>query len=43
MLLTNPPFGKRAAACVHMHTLLRLPSGLFYIQDMKENVLFFGK
>ncbi len=26
-----------------MHTLLRLPIGIFYAQGVKENVLFFGR
>jgi len=26
-----------------VHTLLRLPTGLFYAQGVKANVLFFGK
>ena len=50
VVITNPPFGEGGAGetvrrnllreC-EVHTLLRLPTGIFYAQGVKANVLFF--
>jgi type I restriction enzyme M protein len=34
---------RRLLETCHVHTLLRLPTGLFYAQGVKSNVLFFDK
>jgi type I restriction enzyme M protein len=34
---------RRLLECCRVHTLLRLPTGLFYAQGVKSNVLFFDK
>jgi type I restriction enzyme M protein len=50
----HPPFGKKSSTTIvgeegkvskecDVHTLLRLPTGLFYAQGVKANVLFFDK
>jgi len=41
MVLTNPPFGKKSTIRIVNDTLLRLPTGIFYAQGVKANVLFF--
>jgi type I restriction enzyme M protein len=38
VVLTNPPFGKKSS-----YTLLRLPTGVFYAQGVKANILFFDR
>ncbi|SFM30166.1 hypothetical protein SAMN05421863_102233 [Nitrosomonas communis] len=43
MLLTNPPFGKKSSYMSAICIPSAVPSGLFYIQEMEENVLFFDK
>ncbi len=45
IVMTNPPFGKKSSTMheCEVHTLLRLPTGLFYAQGVKANVLFFDK
>lgn len=52
VVLSNPPFGRKSAlatigrkllADFDLHTMLRLPTGLFYAQGVKANVLFFDK
>ena len=52
VVITNPPFGEGGAGetvrrnllreC-DVHTLLRLPTGIFYAQGVKANVLFFDR
>jgi type I restriction enzyme M protein len=34
---------RRLLAGYDVHTLLRLPTGIFYVQGVKANVLFFDK
>ena len=47
MILTNPPFGTDIRRDLmnkcNLHTILRLPTGIFYAQGVKPNVLFFSK
>lgn len=34
---------KKLLECTNLHTILRLPTGIFYAQGVKSNVLFFQK
>jgi len=34
---------RRLLECVDLHTILRLPTGIFYAQGVKANVLFFDR
>jgi type I restriction-modification system DNA methylase subunit len=46
MVLTNPPFGKKSSVTYITdtgETKLRLPTGIFYAQGVKANVLFFDR
>ena len=52
IVATNVPFGRKSPIKVirlkllhecNVHTLLRLPTGIFYAQGVKANVLFFDR
>jgi type I restriction enzyme M protein len=54
VILTNPPFGTKKGGerptrddltfpSSNIHTILRLPTGIFYAQGVKTNVLFFNR
>jgi type I restriction enzyme M protein len=51
LILSNPPFGTKKGGGTpnqddfkcDLHTILRLPTGIFYAQGVKTNVLFFTR
>ena len=47
VVLANPPFGTKIRANLmdkcNLHTILRLPTGIFYAQGVRTNVLFFTR